>query len=681
MPRVQWPAFMFNSGQSMTTTLKGWLNRRMASGLALWGVLQTCAMSSAVAGEPSKLTAALDAADDSIRLELQGTSGITYSIEASDDLEAWALVGSGPAANGLFVWHQAVTRARSSRYYRGREGIRNGGGNPFPISVVPVADTNLSVTTLITTNGGSALLYARDGTRFKFIVPAMTLPSAEIVTMTLVTNVGGLPFAQGIVGAVRLEPDRLALWGAGTLEIELPPGLDRRKIASFAATSDGNAFHLTLDRVTTNAVIIPVARLGLFGSALASITELRGSTGSPSRVVVRAPRTRASLQNVTACFPDRAADASSYNDYLDSLLEQESQSLAQALTAARQEQLSGESGDTFDFSAAVERAEGIACGLIRDAIQPLIEEAKGNCALSRVLLSHSFGIERQRQLLGIPENSRCLSGPGAFPLCDMMENCVKEIRECCGMGIRGQNQIAAIFGLWRQEQLLGLSCLSEAEIEEAVDICTPGVWSGTLILKTTGEKSDADPVRSRSELQKVTEEFEGQVTDSVEFEFGQATSASLRVEGHLTSSYESDLILVTENADGCSGFFGNYYKTEVAKGPAVFSVTISTGPGRAPLVTVSPIPDPPLLGQRSGHEFERSAALVFRGNEKVCDVRTSADANHQSIQIPVSAAIFGQPSMVESNRYSGVANLNSFQLRLPGKGAFSWNFTRQKASE
>lgn len=641
-------------------------------------ILQAYAMSCVNAGEAPRLRAVFNSADDSIRLELQGTPGMTYSIEASSDLKVWSRIGSGPAVNGLLELRQAVVNSAASRYFRGREGLSNAGGTPFPVSVVPSADASLSASTLITTNGGVVRLYARDGTLFKFTVPALTLPGSDIVTMTLVTNVGGLPFAQGIVGAVRLEPDGLALWGAGTLEIGLAPAVDRRRIVSFAAASDGGAFHLTPDRVATNSVAIPVTRLGLLGSALASPSELRGSAGSPSRPSIHASHARASLQNVAACFPERAADASFYNESLESLARQESQVIAQALTEARQVQPSGESGDTFDFSSVVERAEESACGLVRDSIRPLIELAKGNCALSRVLLSHSIGIERQRLLLGIQANPECPSSLSSFPLCEMMRNCIKEIDECCEMGIRGRNQLAAILGILRQGQLLGSSCVSEGEIDEAMDACTPGAWSGTLRLKITGEKSDSDPDQSRSQLEKITEEFEGEVTDSVELEFGQSTLARLTVEGQMSSSYESDRILVTENADGCSGFFGYYHKAEVGSGRTLFNVQITTGPGVAPLVSVGPIPDPPLRGLQSRTEFERSAALVFRGNSKVCDVRTSADASNQSIQILVLAAVFGQQSSVKTNRYFGSAELSSFQLRLPGKGVFSWDLTRQK---
>jgi hypothetical protein len=149
------------------------------------------------------------------------------------------------------------------------------------------------VSFLVTTDGGSGVLYSTNGTQFTLTVPPLTVLDVEVVTMTVVTNVGALPFSQGILGAVRLEPDGLPLWDAATLEISLPPGLDLRKIVSFTSEGDGSSFHLTPDRVTTNSVLIPVTQLGLFGSALALDTEVPAlSSAASSSAFVAHPTQR-----------------------------------------------------------------------------------------------------------------------------------------------------------------------------------------------------------------------------------------------------------------------------------------------------------------------------------------------------------------------------------------------------
>ena len=58
-----------------------------------------------------------------------------------------------------------------------------------------------------------------------------SLYPAQLITLTLVTNISGLPFAGGFLGAVRLEPEGLDLWGAATLQVSLPPTVDRFRSA------------------------------------------------------------------------------------------------------------------------------------------------------------------------------------------------------------------------------------------------------------------------------------------------------------------------------------------------------------------------------------------------------------------------------------------------------------------
>src|SRR5262249_2086572 len=123
-------------------------------------------------------------------------------------------------------------------------------------------------------DGGSCTLFSSDGQLITLTFPSNTIPSPSFISMTLVTNVAGLPFSRGIIAAVRLEPEKLDIFGAATLDISYPANIDWRQIVSFTCGNDGSDFHLTPDRVRSNYVRIPITHFGTFGSCLATTQEL-----------------------------------------------------------------------------------------------------------------------------------------------------------------------------------------------------------------------------------------------------------------------------------------------------------------------------------------------------------------------------------------------------------------------
>ena len=621
--------------------------------------------------EPPRLQATLNTEKTLIRLELQGRTAANYEIEASSDLKVWTPVANGHAGNGIFLNDQPLSGHH--RFFRGRESAGSTNGGTPPISITPQVDTNVSVTFLVSTNGGSTILYAPDGTEIRFTVPPLTLPEAEIITMTLVTNAGGFPFSQGILGAVRLEPDRLALWGAGTLEISLPAELDARRIVSFTARGNGSSFQLTPDRVGTNTVLIPVTQLGLVGSALALDTELPSTANSAS--FIRQNALRAQSAGAPECFPDREAEAQFFDGHFTQIAERFSQRLASALVRARRAQSAGSRGDTFNFSAA-ERAELDVCSLIDELTGPIATQAAGNCALGTMIVRHLRRIERQRQLLNLPtDDPRCPVGFDEQRGCAILKNCIQEIKQCCESGIRGPQQIAAIYRNVRYDQARGNPCLSAAEVDEAVASCTPGRWTGNLTLKVTGRDSESNPLSGTSVLRNLTEEFHGQVIDSQEILFGDTISISLRVEGVLAFHYDDTLIIA--NPGDCGGFFQYNYKDESAKGAVIFNVNFSITSGQAPSVTIVPDAEKLATGIRSGHGFERTGKYIFTERGRECEIKTlPRPVPTEKLTLNSSGSLFGAPATFQGDTLSGAGQVLPHQLRVPGAGTFDWVFHR-----
>src|SRR5205823_1368520 len=110
------------------------------------------------------------------------------------------------------------------------------GNPPTPVTrnVTPKFDSQRTVSTLATFAGGTSDLYLDNGARITLTFPTNTVADSKLATMTLVTNIVGLPFSRGILGAVRIEPDHLSIIGAAKLEIlfATSSNIDRRQVVS-----------------------------------------------------------------------------------------------------------------------------------------------------------------------------------------------------------------------------------------------------------------------------------------------------------------------------------------------------------------------------------------------------------------------------------------------------------------
>jgi hypothetical protein len=68
--------------------------------------------------------------------------------------------------------------------------------------------------------GGTLSTTALDGTTFTLEIPEGALAAAELITMTPVESIDGLPISGGLVAAVDLQPSGLLLWKPAILTIE-----------------------------------------------------------------------------------------------------------------------------------------------------------------------------------------------------------------------------------------------------------------------------------------------------------------------------------------------------------------------------------------------------------------------------------------------------------------------------
>jgi hypothetical protein len=670
----------------MTITAARWHTaqtfRQLTSrALALVSTAVFCFAVSAAA--PPNFTANLGGNGSTVHLELHGATGTNYLIESSTDLRAWSLVANGPALNGVLGADISLATGGSKRFFRGREGLAS--TSNFPTNVVLAANTNLSITTLITTNGGSATLYATNGTRFTFTVPPLTLPEPQLVTMTLVTNIGGLPFTGGSLGAVRLEPEALDLWGAATLQITLAPEVDRRKIVSFVANGDGAEFHLTPDRVTTNGIVIPVTQLGVYGSAMAELSEL--DAASASFAAFDAAETmegdlHAASINLNDCFPERTQIAQAVARNLTRSIRAASQDIASALAEARQAQLLGAQEDTFAVEDALNGAEDAACALMRSQIESYFTDATQNCELMRVLLVRTIGLERQRQLLGAESNPACSSTLADFPLCAGLQNCLKEIELCCLGGKKGAGKVAAILALSRQDQLLGTHCLSSSAIENAIDACSSNAWTGTLTFNASGEKvvDTSQLTVTQITTERYTAQFYGEVWDSQEIIFpGVGGTVTMRIRGRI--AYDDYYNQTTDNSADC-GSRSIYQSETVSAADTWFRVDLSINPNGTYGLLAAHIDNNTGISGAEATEtdftYSRTGRKEFteHGSECVYKVESRTTTSRDVAFLP--PAILFNAVMSDTNKVSGNITIEKYIDSPPTDGKYEWSFERHR---
>src|SRR5688572_4740992 len=133
-----------------------------------------------------------------LQLRLHGETNAQYVIEVSTNLTAWQNLATARITNGLAdltydttVAHDSFLRARSEQTVT------------YP-SVTPQVDPTLDVTSVIHPDGGKMTPFTRDLRMITISFPPGSFLRPTEVRASSVTNLVGLPFARGALGAVQL---------------------------------------------------------------------------------------------------------------------------------------------------------------------------------------------------------------------------------------------------------------------------------------------------------------------------------------------------------------------------------------------------------------------------------------------------------------------------------------------
>jgi len=448
--------------------------------------------------------------DQTLRLRLHGEESLAYTIETSTNLLSWQPAASIQTTNDTADFSYPVT-SRERLFVRAAEAV------VVPdISVqLQVAD-NLTISTVLTPEGGTVEVRMPDMRQLAITFPPNSVIRPTDITVSLVTNILGLPFAAGTFGAVKLEPEGLLLMGAASLTIDLPDGTDGRTVLSFTSANDGQGFSLTPDRVLGNQVLIPITEFATYGAAVVTRQEVEALLGPlPLPAGLRSSSLHASSLGLlgpqhAACVQREQQKGSTLSDpkqFTDSANECFLPFVTRALLVQRELNLylKCEIQDNLETLIATERQKSLlgdtngldfgsylatkVCAVYQNTLEPLWAEGTNNCPLGSVLMQFMLSFERQMTLLGIT-NVPCnytLFG-NLDKVCKNTEECVRETQACCFQGHRGQEKYLELVGVLKQFETVGdTSCfpkeMDDPRIQEALDVCMPNAWYGSFTVR------------------------------------------------------------------------------------------------------------------------------------------------------------------------------------------------------
>ncbi len=326
-----------------------------------------------------------------------------------------------------------------------------------PVQVSPTLETDAGAEALIPLEGGALSVTGADGTTYTLEIPSDALTEATTVRMTPLSALGGIPFGSGQTYAVQLEPQGLFFNNFATLTITPAQAIPVDEQLTYSYEGQGEDLVLAPPVVDSSEIKIQILHFSGYGVTKGLLADIE-----PERERLGGSAERR-LQNLTA----------------------------EILLAERQRQLLGI--ENADNTSLAEALAGVFQQYEEQVLKPRLEAAGESCAAGRLALQTALGYERQKQLLGISDESS--GGMGQFSgLMDTVADvCLQEEYELCAEEHVIHRMIPVWLGIERQYQLLGVSGEGAipAVIQKARDL-TQKCLTFELDLESTGVFDDGE---------------------------------------------------------------------------------------------------------------------------------------------------------------------------------------------
>jgi hypothetical protein len=213
-------------------------------------------------------------------IELVDPTPLNTVLEQSADLAQWTAFYTNTAAatratvrlpmsgNARFV------RARTTSHYPPQPSVN-------PLTVFPVVNTNRTASARFNEWGGTLRLTNASGFVFALTIPPGALNRTEIVSMTEIAEVGGLPLRGGLMAAVDLQPEGLRFDGLVRLDITPSSPVPFRTIVGFNAQTAGTRFGLQPSFVTNNTLSLHLRHFSMAGAGSGDAGDTSAQTQRP----------------------------------------------------------------------------------------------------------------------------------------------------------------------------------------------------------------------------------------------------------------------------------------------------------------------------------------------------------------------------------------------------------------
>jgi hypothetical protein len=288
---------------------------------------------------------------------------------------------------------------------------------PRPVDVDLALDASRQVTVPMGRTGGTAVVFASDGTTFTLTIPDGALLENADITLTPVSGVDGFDFGTATALGVDVGPDGLRLVDVATLTVAPAAGAGP-VAAAFAYEGDGKQFRLQPIADGLDPAVVPVTH---FSGVVVAVGEWAG---------------------VGVEVPEFAPEG------WHQQIRHETAALLQAERAAHlgfgdaNEDLDAELSDLFDR-------------YWNKVIEPMLLNVAADCEFSRAHGLDVNGWLREGQLLGMlnDDDPRVLDATTA--IVEGMKTCFDELTEPCWA--TGDPAVRhEVLSLWRTLTLLGV---------------------------------------------------------------------------------------------------------------------------------------------------------------------------------------------------------------------------------
>jgi len=285
-----------------------------------------------------------------------------------------------------------------------------------PYNVTVTLDPTIQAEATIPASGGSVSVTGADGTTYQLDIPSGALVMDTLIRLIPVTQIDGMPFGSNPV-AVQVVPEGLQLYATAILTITPSQSIPIDQQIIFGYQGMGENLVLATPVAGSSEIKIQLAHFSGYGVTtgfLADLASVRARLGGDAE---------ARMQSA----------------------------MAERLGKARQVELLGAEEDSSpDFPAFSKE-------YIEKVIKPRIAAAGESCAAGRLAVQTVLGWERQRQLLGVSDDS----SPSEFDDKGLLETvaavCMKEEYELCRDQHIIHRILPASLGLERQSLLLGVT--------------------------------------------------------------------------------------------------------------------------------------------------------------------------------------------------------------------------------